>query len=195
MQSFTNTQNFWKNYNVYMLILIFLLVQATILYLFGQPIICTCGYIKIWEGIVKSSGNSQHLVDWYTFSHIIHGFIFYYLAGWLFPKLSFQKKLLLAIGIEVGWEILENTPMVINHYRKQALAQGYAGDSILNSLSDTLAMIGGFFLVKKLPGKVILILAIAMEIFTLFMIRDSLAFNIVNLVHPFSFIQKWQMSR
>src|SRR3954464_6554156 len=96
-----------------------LLVQAIVLYLFHQPIICTCGYIKLWEGSVASSGNSQHLTDWYTFSHIIHGFLFYLLLWYFFPKMPLLQRLLMAVGIEVAWEITENTPMVIQHYREQ----------------------------------------------------------------------------
>src|SRR3989344_7898267 len=125
--------------------------QALVLYLMGQPTICTCGYVKVWEGAVLSSGNSQHLIDWYTFSHIIHGFLFYLGLWFFFPRLSMPKRFLLALTLEVGWEMFENTPMVIEHYRQQALAQGYIGDSIINSISDTIAMVIGFLIAWKWP--------------------------------------------
>ena len=167
-------------------------LQASVLFLFGQPAICECGYVKLWEGVVLSSGNSQHLTDWYTFSHIIHGFGFYALLWFLFPKLPFWKRAVIAVALETGWEIIENTPMVINHYRQQALAQGYIGDSILNSVSDTLAMILGFFMARKLPLWSTLAIVIGLELFTAVTIRDNLTLNIINLIHTFPIISTWQ---
>lgn len=169
-----------------------LTTQAALLAWLGQPLLCGCGYIKIWEGTVFSVGNSQHLSDWYTFSHIIHGFIFYFVVQFLFPRLPFAPRLLLATGLEVGWEILENTPLVIDLYRQQALAQGYAGDSILNSLSDTLVMVGGFLLAWRLPVALTVALALGMELFVGYMIRDNLVLNIVNFIYPFEFLYYWQ---
>ncbi len=172
--------------------LLLVAVQALVLYLFGQPPICTCGYVKLWEGVVLSSGNSQHLADWYTFSHIIHGLLFYLGLWYFFPRMDVWKRLFFAVGIEVAWEIIENTPMVINHYREQALAQGYTGDSILNSISDTVAMICGFILAKRFPVWTVVILAVALEIFVGYMIRDNLTLNVLNLVHQFPAISAWQ---
>lgn len=169
-----------------------LIIQASVLYLFGQPLICTCGYVKLWEGVVLSSGNSQHLTDWYTFSHIIHGFLFYLLFWAIFPKMSIGKRLLIAFGLEIGWEIIENTPMVIQHYREQALAQGYTGDSIINSVFDTLAMMMGFFMAKKWSAWSIITIGLGLELFTGYMIRDNLMLNIINLLHSFPAIQAWQ---
>src|SRR3990167_8091572 len=99
-------------------------VQALVLYLFGQPPICTCDYVKLWEGVVLSAGNSQHLTDWYTFSHVIHGFIFYAALRYFFPRMSVVQRLLLATGIEIAWELVENTPAGIQHYPQQALPHG-----------------------------------------------------------------------
>ncbi|HLD70677.1 MAG TPA: DUF2585 domain-containing protein [Negativicutes bacterium] len=174
------------------LIIVFLAIQAGVLYWFGQPAICRCGYIKIWEGLVLSSGNSQHLTDWYTFSHIIHGFLFYLLLWLVFPKMPVSKRLLIAMGIEIGWEILENTPMVINHYRQQALAQGYTGDSIINSVVDTLAMMAGFFMARKWPVWSIVAIGLGMELFVGMMIRDNLTLNVLNLIHIFPAVSRWQ---
>ncbi len=170
-----------------------IIAQALALLYFGQPAICECNYIKLWEGVVKSIGNSQHLSDWYTFSHIIHGFIFYWILWKLFPTMHIGWRLLLAVAIEVGWEVLENTPMVINHYRQQALAQGYTGDSILNSVSDTLAMIFGFVFSRVSPIWITVALLLAMEVIVAYMIRDNLALNITNLIHIFPWIESWQM--
>ncbi|NUM54192.1 MAG: DUF2585 domain-containing protein [Candidatus Hydrogenedentes bacterium] len=169
-----------------------LLLQATVLYLFGQPPICTCGYVKAWEGVVKSSGNSQHLTDWYTFSHIIHGLAFYGLLTWAFPKMPVAWRFAGAVGLEAGWEILENTPMVINHYRKQALAQGYVGDSIINSVCDNLSMIAGFAFAWRARVWMTVGLVAAFELFTLACIRDNLTLNIINLIHPIDAIGRWQ---
>jgi hypothetical protein len=141
---------------------------------------------------VQSSGNSQHLSDWYTFSHIIHGFIFYFLLSVLFPRLPITKRLLMAMGIEIAWELSENTPWVINKYREQALAQGYTGDSIINSVSDTLAMVFGFILARRLPVWSIILLALLMEVIVGIYIRDNLTLNILNFVHQFEFIRHWQ---
>ncbi len=167
------------------------LLQAAVLLWLGQPAICECGYVKVWEGIVLSEGNSQHLFDWYSFSHIIHGFAFFFLLSALFPRLPLYSRLAVAVGLEAGWEILENTPMVIEHYRQQALAQGYTGDSILNSLSDTLMMVVGFFLAARFRWWAVLAFAVAFEVFTIYVIRDGLLFNILGFVAP-DLLANWQ---
>lgn len=170
----------------------FFALQALALHLFGQPPICTCGYVKLWESVVLSAGNSQHLTDWYTFSHIVHGFLFYLLLRFLFPSMSLARSLALAVGIEAGWEIIENTPWLIEHYREQALAQGYMGDSIINSLSDTFFMVVGFFLAARLPVAAIVALGVGMELFVGLSIRDNLTLNVLNFIHQFEFVRVWQ---
>ncbi len=181
-----------KPHTLIWIIIILVALQAVVLFFFGQPGICECGYVKVWEGDVASSGNSQHLTDWYTFSHIIHGFLFYLLLWLVFPKMPVWKRLLIAMGIEIGWELLENTPMVINHYRQQALAQGYTGDSIINSVFDTLAMMLGFFMARKWPVWSIVAIGVGLEVFTGMMIRDGLALNVLNLIHIFPGVAHWQ---
>ncbi len=166
--------------------------QAITLYLFGQPAICECGTIKLWEGSVLSSGNSQHVSDWYTFSHIVHGFIFYGLLALLLPRVPIRVRLLLALGVEAAWEIAENTPAVIEHYRQQALAAGYTGDSILNSVMDTLFMAAGFVFARKYPWWTTVVVAVLLELGVLFMIRDNLTLNVINLIHPIQAISDWQ---
>lgn len=165
--------------------------QIAILFALGQPAICECGIVKLWEGVVSSSGTSQHISDWYTFSHIIHGIVFFFLFSYFFPRSSIGVRLLAAIALEIGWEILENTPMVIEHYRQQALARGYVGDSILNSVSDTIAMIAGFVAAARLRWWIVLIGALAMEVFTIYMIKDSLVLNIIGFAAPDLF-STWQ---
>lgn len=174
------------------LALFLLSIQAFALSMFGQPLICKCGYVKLWEGVVLSNGNSQHLTDWYTFSHIIHGFLFYFFAWLLFPRAPLAMRFLLALGIEVSWEIIENTPMVIQHYREQALSQGYIGDSIINSLSDSITMILGFWAAWRFPWWVIVVVGLGLEIWVAYEIRDNLTLNIVNLIHVFPAIKSWQ---
>lgn len=166
------------------------------LLLMGRAPICTCGTIKLWYGVVFSSENSQHVFDWYTFSHIIHGFIFYgllHLAGHAGGRaLPFGVKLLVAIVLESGWEIFENTDFIINRYRETTIALDYYGDSVLNSVSDILAMVFGLFLAFRLPVAVVIVLALAMELFTGFIIRDNLTLNVLMLVWPVEAVLDWQ---
>ena len=166
--------------------------QATIVFMMGQPVVCECGSVKLWEGVVLGPGNSQHVSDWYTPSHIIHGILFYLLLRYALPKSSVPTRLLLAVGIEASWEIFENTPLIIDRYREQALALGYMGDSILNSVSDTIAMIAGFMLASKARVAIAVLLVIALEAFVGYMIRDNLTLNIVQLLMPIDSIAEWQ---
>lgn len=167
-------------------------IQALILYLMGQPALCTCGYIKFWEGVVLSEGNSQHLTDWYTFSHVIHGIIFYALLSLIFPRLPLLARFTLALGVEVGWELLENSPMVIEAYREQALAQGYSGDSIINSVSDTIAMALGFLLARRMPTLFTIALVILLELGVGYLIHDNLTLNVLNFFYHSPTIEAWQ---
>lgn len=176
-------------------IILLLVVQATTLFLLGQPLICACGTIAPFVVDIWSSQTSQQLADWYTFSHIIHGFLFYGLLRLFFPRLSVGWRLVLAVALEASWEIAENTPWVIEAYRRQALAAGYVGDSILNSLMDNLAMMLGFVLAWKLPWRVTVALALAMEIGVGLIVRDNLTLNILGFVHQFDFITAWQSKR
>jgi hypothetical protein len=169
-----------------------LALQALVLHLFGQPPICECGYVEFWHGAVLSAGNSQHVTDWYTFSHIIHGFLFYLALRYLFPRMPMWQRFLIAAGVEIAWELIENTPMIIEHYREQALAQGYTGDSIINSVCDTLAMAIGFFMASRMPVWSIILIGLGLEAWTAYEIRDGLALNIINLLHHFDFIARWQ---
>ena len=159
-------------------------LQVAILHGFGQPMIAASGKILLWVGDPRSPDTSQQLTDWYSFSHIIHGFIFFGLLRLLAPRLPLAARLLIAMGIEIGWEITENTPAIIQHYRKQALAVGYVGDSILNSVSDTVMMASGFFFASRIRAPIVIALAIGLELFTAWAIRDNLTLNVLGLVAP-----------
>jgi hypothetical protein len=186
--SHTKTQNYF--YSVATSIA--LLVTAAVQYSFGRIFICQCGYIKLWHGNNWSNENSQHLTDWYTFSHIIHGFAFYYL-GKLIKRLTLFQSFLLALSIEVIWEIIENSSFIINRYRETTISLDYFGDSIINSLFDIIAMVLGFYLAKKLPLWMILGLTLSMEIIVGYLIRDNLTLNIIMLIYPLEAIKNWQM--
>lgn len=166
--------------------------QAFVLHSMGQPWICTCGVVRLWTGVVLGPENSQQVTDWYTFSHVLHGMIFYGLTRLVLPKLPLVAALAIALGLEVSWELLENSPMVIQRYREQALAQGYSGDSVLNSVSDTVAMVVGFLAARLLPVRATIAIGLAFEIFTAVMIRDNLTLNVIQLIHPIEAIAAWQ---
>jgi hypothetical protein len=169
-----------------------LLLQALALHAMGHPVICECGRVDLWHANASGPETSQHLIDWYTYTHVIHGFGFYLLLWLIAPRSSFGLRLALAIGLEAAWEVIENTPLIMDRYRQSALARGYFGDSIVNSIFDTLATALGFILARLLPVSVSIALIVATELFLGYMIRDNLTLNIIQLVNPSETISRWQ---
>lgn len=172
--------------------IVLLAATAALLYLMGRPLICTCGSIDLWVGEPNSSRTSQMLSDWYSPSHIVHGFLFF--AGlWLVARRwPLERRFLVALAIEAAWEIVENTPLIINRYREETAALGYTGDSVLNSMSDIAMMIAGFLLARRLPVWASVAIVLVLELVPLFAIRDNLTLNVWMLLAPNEAIQAWQ---
>lgn len=184
--------------------LIIIAASVAILFAMDRPPICECGTVKLWHGTVQSSENSQHITDWYSPSHFIHGMIMYALAWVLWvripsrnPGMGMLGKLAgwalpIAAALEAAWEISENTQTVIDRYREVTISWGYSGDSILNSASDIGWMIIGFLVAARLPWKVAVGLAIFLELLALYAIRDNLALNVLMLFWPIEAVAQWQ---
>jgi hypothetical protein len=165
---------------------------ATALALMGHPAICKCGYVKAWHGVPLSSENSQHLSDWYTFSHVIHGFAFYGLTWLAARRQPLGVRLAAAVALECAWEVFENTDFVINRYREVTISLDYYGDSVLNSVADVSAMVLGFFAAARLPVWGTVLLLLAFEAFVAYSIRDNLLLNIIMLIYPLDVVRRWQ---
>jgi hypothetical protein len=169
-----------------------LFLAAAILLAMGRNPICTCGTVALWVGERDSPRTSLMLADWYSLSHVVHGLLFY-AALWLVARRwSVAWRFLAALLIEASWEVIENTPFVIDRYRATTAALGYTGDSVINSLSDIAMMALGFLAARKLPVRASLLLLVALELVPLFVIRDNLTLNIWTLLAPNKAVQAWQ---
>jgi hypothetical protein len=156
----------------------------------GRPPICTCGTIELWGEVGPKQ--SQMLADWYSPSHVIHGFIFFALLAWLWRRAPVERRFAAALLLEAAWEIAENTPMMIDRYREATIALGYSGDSILNSLSDIVMMALGFLGARKLPVWMSVAIVLVLELVPLLVIRDNLTLNVIMLLAPSDAIRNWQ---
>ena len=169
-----------------------ILAGAAIELALGRVPWCRCGTIRLWQNEVVSAENSQHIADWYTPSHIVHGLLFYAVLAFAAPRLALGRRALIALLVEVAWEVTENTSWVIERYRAATIALDYYGDSVVNSVSDMLAMLLGFWLAARLPAWAGLALALGLEALALAVIRDNLTLNLLMLLHPLQSVRDWQ---
>lgn len=167
-------------------------VAAAVLLAMGRPAICTCGTVAVWEPSASSARTSQMLSDWYSTSHIVHGFLFYALLWLVARRWSVERRFLAALAIEAAWEIAENTPMVIDRYREATVALGYTGDSVINSMSDIAMMAFGFLAARKLSLWAAIAAVLMLELVPLLVIRDNLVLNVWMLLAPSDAIRSWQ---
>ena len=175
-------------------ILAFLIIvaAAAIEIAMGRTPICTCGYVDLWVGARDSFKTSQMLFDWYSFSHLVHGFLFYAVLWLIARRWPVESRLIVALVTEAAWEVFENTPFVINRYRATTAAAGYSGDSVLNSLFDILVMALGFLIARRLPVWASIALVIVLELVPLYFIRDNLTLNVWMFLAPDQAVEAWQ---
>jgi hypothetical protein len=168
---------------------------AILLRVEGRLWICACGSLRVWSGQICSADNSQHFLDPYSFTHVLHGFLFFWLIAWLLPRLNANWQLALAIAVEAFWEVFENTNFIINRFRSQTAALGYTGDAVFNSFGDILCCLVGFIIARRLGLRRSLVVFAVLELVLIVWIRDSLLLEILMLVIPIDAIRSWQMCR
>ena len=187
--------SFWARHKWVIVAFVSVFVLTAVVELFmGRLLLGPDGRFGLWEGNIWSSENSQRFADPYSFSHIIHGVLFYSILWLVARKLPVRHRLLIALALEAGWELLENSPLIINRYREATISLGYTGDSILNSLSDILMMTIGFLFASRASVRVSVAAVVLMEIGCALWIRDNLTLNIIMLIHPVDAIKHWQMA-
>jgi hypothetical protein len=172
--------------------LLLILAAAAIELATGREPWCSCGTIRLWANAVNSAENSQQVADWYTPSHIVHGLLFYAALALALPRVPLGLRALIALAVEAAWEVTENSSWIIERYRAATIALDYYGDSVLNSVSDMLAMLLGFWLAARLPIWLSVLLALGLELLALVVIRDNLTLNVLMLLYPVQAIRDWQ---
>ena len=171
-----------------------LLITAVTEYFQGRVLWCRVGDMMPWSWEVWTPHNSQHLIDPYSFTHILHGVVEFFILGLLFPRLPVIWRLVIALFVEGTWEMVENTSYVINRYREATISLNYYGDSIANSLSDIICCGLGFLIGNKLRFWWSLALFIFTEAVLIATIHDSLIINVIMLLYPSDWIRDWQMA-
>jgi hypothetical protein len=172
----------------------FLIFVATALWLAwsGRVLICQCGYIKFWHGDNFSAESSQHLFDWYSPSHLIHGLLFYAVLWLVARRVPVGWRLAIATAVECLWEVVENSDAIIERYRSVTISLDYFGDSVINSVADVVAMWVGFALARVVPVWAAVAIVVGFEVLTMIVIRDGLALNILMLLSPLDAVRTWQ---
>ena len=183
-----------RHWQIMTIFLAVMIVTGGIELVLGRSLFGPDGRFGFWEGSIWSGENSQRLADPYSFSHLVHGILFYALLWWVARKWPVRHRLLLALILEAGWEVLENSPLIINRYRAVTISLGYVGDSVLNSLSDILMMSLGFLFAWRMRPWVAVAAVVVMEAGCAYFIRDNLTLNVIMLVHPFDAIRDWQLA-
>ncbi|MFN9720577.1 MAG: DUF2585 family protein [Planctomycetota bacterium] len=173
--------------------LIAVFITTVVIWLMGQPVWCKCGSPAIFSWNIWSSHNSQHLIDPYTFSHVQHGFVFFWMLLPLNRRLSPSQCFFLALLLECGWEILENSPIVIQRYRTATISLDYLGDSVLNSAGDIVACLIGYEVASRIRLRWSIVMFVVIELLLMLTIRDGLILNVLMLLAPIESIKTWQM--
>ena len=176
----------------YVLTVVIVALAAVWLLAAGRLPICECGYVKLWHGQTYSSENSQHVMDWYTPSHLLHGLLFYAALWVVARRVPLGWRLVVATLVEAAWEIVENSDAIIERYRAVTISFDYYGDSVINSVADMGAMIVGFWLARLLPVWASVAIVVAFEMLTIWLIRDGLALNVLMLLWPLDVVRDWQ---
>ena len=185
--------DFIRKYKVVIIGLLLVMVIAGGIEIWsGRSLLGPDGRFGLWDGNIWGSENSQRVADAYSFSHIIHGMLFYAFLWLVARKVPMKYRFVIAIIMEAGWELLENSPIIIDRYRAATIAQGYVGDSVLNSVSDIVMAGIGFVVARFSRVWVTVALIILMEVGCLFWIRDNLTLNVVMLAYPIESLKVWQ---
>jgi hypothetical protein len=184
-------QNYWPVFAI----LASLAATALMLRLEGRLWFCACGSIQLWSGQICSANNSQHFLDPYSFTHVLHGFLFFWLIAWLLSRLRANWQLALAVAVEAAWEVFENTNFIIDRYRSETAALGYTGDTVVNSFGDILCCLIGFIVARRLGLRRSLVVFAILELVLIVWIKDSLLLEILMLVVPIDTVRAWQMCK
>ena len=170
-----------------------LLLMIVLLRMQGRLFLCACGQFEIWTSETCSANNSQQLLDPYSLTHVVHGFLFFYLVVLVFSRLTRSWQFLLTLTLEAAWEVFENSSFVIDRYRTATAALGYQGDTVVNSVGDLFCAVIGFLIAQQIGVRRSLILFALLELILILWIRDSFLLQLLMLVRPAEAIKSWQM--